>query len=112
MLSQRTPNQRTRHNPYINCVSQTTLNLRLPIRKHAPICAVPIRIPVYNGLFSLSTLVAIILNAPFTMPLIPSPATALPIISAMLLGATPHIKLPSSNRNTKARYTNLLGNKV
>jgi hypothetical protein len=100
MLRQGTSNQRTRHDP---CTYVSEPFQLLPSVENSPICAVPIKIPVYIGLFSLSTLVEMMLNAPFTMPLTPRPATALPTIKTVLFGATPHIKLPSSKINTKAR---------
>jgi hypothetical protein len=100
MLRQGTSNQRTRHNPYTYFSEPPQLLLSA---ENSPICAVPIKMPVYNGLFSLSTLVETMLNAPFTIPLTPSPATALPTINTVLFGATPHIKLPSSKTNTKTR---------
>lgn len=43
------------------------------------------------------------------MPAPPIPAMALPMISAVLLGAAPHITLPTSKRMIERRYTSLMG---
>lgn len=55
---------------------------------YLPICAVPIKTFIYNGLFSIIVLLAETLNAPLTDPLTPSPAIALPVYNATLFGAT------------------------
>jgi len=53
--------------------------------------------PEYMGLFTKGTEYATIMSAPEKIPAEPIPATARPMMSAIEFGATPHIKLPSSN---------------
>jgi hypothetical protein len=61
------------------------------------------------GLFSKGSAPAIIVNAPFTNPEPPIPATALPTINSGDEFDTPQIKDPSSNQSTDIRKINYLG---
>jgi hypothetical protein len=53
--------------------------------------------PEYIGLLLKGTEYATIISAPEKIPAEPNPATALPTIKLIEFGATPQIKLPSSN---------------
>src|SRR5271170_6979186 len=61
--------------------------------------------PVNIGLVRRGTEYAMIVNAPAKIPPAPSPATALPIMKDVLLGATPHIREPSSKMETTPTKT-------
>ena len=52
--------------------------------------------PLYMGRFSSGTLYAKMMRAPEKIPAEPTPAMARPTMSAVLVGATPQMRLPSS----------------
>jgi hypothetical protein len=49
------------------------------------------------------------MNAPDATPAAPKPAMARPTIRAVLLGATAHMRLPSSKMKTASRYVHFRG---
>jgi hypothetical protein len=64
--------------------------------------------PVYMGRLTSGTEYAMMMSAPEKIPALPTPATALPMIKAMEFGATPQIRLPSSNMEIAMRKTYLI----
>jgi len=56
-----------------------------------------------RGLFSSGAEALMMVNAPFTSPAPPSPATALPTINMLEDTATPQSKVPNSKRARKER---------
>lgn len=65
----------------------------------------PPKRPKNMGLFSRATVCAIVTSAPVKMPALPKPAVALPMMSAVDVGAIPQIREPSSNTNSAERKT-------
>lgn len=73
---------------------------------------IPPMSPVKVGRLAKGTDVAMMRYAPEKMPAEPRPAMARPMISAVLFGATPHMRDPSSKIATAARNTHLMEKNV
>jgi hypothetical protein len=56
--------------------------------------------PIYAGLTASGVVIATITRHPANTPAHPTPAMALPTINTAELRATPHIKIPTSKRNS------------
>jgi hypothetical protein len=91
------------------------LSVKTPPSRGPATDAIPYIAPiklVYTGLFTSGTEYATIIRAPEKMPAEPTPATALPMMRTIELGATPQIKLPSSKTPIATKYTHLIEKNV
>jgi hypothetical protein len=70
---------------------------------------IPPTIPVYIGRLCNGTVAAIINKAPVNIPAAPIPATALPMMSVVDVGATPQRSEPSSNHARAQRKIHFRG---